>query len=139
MAWRLRLDSGVMDRILIVDDEKHIVFALERYFTQCGLRVDTATEAADARSLIAQNSYALAIIDVHLTGRTDLTDGLDLAAFVRRQSAGTALILATAFGTPETERRAAELGAHSLLRKPTPLSRLASIVFGLIGTSAPVA
>ena len=38
-----------MDRILVVDDEKSIVFALRRYFVQQGYIVDTAlTDHVDA-------------------------------------------------------------------------------------------
>lgn len=135
----LAIDGGVMNRILVVDDEKGIVFALEKYFAQHGFLVDTATDADTAKSLLRTRSYALAIVDVHLSGRTDLTEGLDLAATIRDTSPGTAVILMTALGTPETEQLASEVGASSFVRKPTRLSRVADIAFGLIGSGVPVA
>src|SRR5512142_1037769 len=110
-----------MNRILVVDDEKGIVFALERYFAQHGFEVDTATDAETAQELLATRTYALAILDVHLSGRTDVTEGLDLAATIRETAPGTAVILMTALGTPETEQRATEVGASSFVRKPTRL------------------
>lgn len=125
------------NRILIVDDEKSILFALEKYFEQHGFAVDTAADASEALELIERNPYALAIIDIHLSRRTDLAEGLDIAAQLRDSSPDTAVIMMTALGTPETERRAAEIGAHSFLRKPARLAHLADIAFGLIG--APVA
>jgi DNA-binding response OmpR family regulator len=128
-----------MNRILVVDDEKGIVFALEKYFAQHGFQVDTATDAETAKELLRNGSYALAILDVHLSGRTDLTEGLDLAATIRETAPGTAVILMTALGTPETEQRATEVGAHSFVRKPARLSSMAEIAFGLIGAGAPVA
>lgn len=128
-----------MNRILVVDDEKGIVFALERYFAQHGFEVDTATDAEAAQALLRTRTYALAILDVHLSGRTDLTEGLDLAATIRETAPETAVILMTALGTPETEQRATEVGAHSFVRKPTRLSRVADIAFALIGVGAPVA
>ena len=128
-----------MSRILVVDDEKGIVFALERYFAQHGFEVDTATDPETAQALLQSRTYALAILDVHLSGRTDLTEGLDLAATIRETAPETAVILMTALGTPETEQRATEVGAHSFVRKPTRLARVADIAFGLIGAGAPVA
>lgn len=128
-----------MNRILVVDDEKGIVFALERYFAQHGFEVDTATDTESAQELLRTRTYALAILDVHLSGRTDLTEGLDLAAMIRETAPGTAVILMTALGTAETEQRATEVGASSFVRKPTRLSRVADIAFGLIGAGAPVA
>lgn len=128
-----------MNRILVVDDEKGIVFALEKYFAQHGFEVDTATDAETAKELLRNGSYALAILDVHLSGRTDVTEGLDLAATIRETAPGTAVILMTALGTPETEQRATEVGALSFVRKPTRLSSMADIAFALIGGGSPVA
>ncbi len=138
VAHSLRLSPAV-NRILVVDDEKSIVFALEKYFAQHGFEVDTATDAETAQALLREHCYALAILDVHLSGRTDLTEGLDLAAMVRETAPETAVILMTALGTPETEQRATEVGAHSFIRKPTRLSSMADIAFGLIGAGVPVA
>jgi DNA-binding response OmpR family regulator len=134
MAQSLRFVRTVANRILVVDDEKSILFALEKYFEQHGFAVDTAANASQALELIEQNTYDLAIIDIHLSGRLDLAEGLEIAALLRDSSPDTAVIVMTALGTPETERRAAEVGAHSFLRKPTRLAHVADIAFALIGT-----
>ena len=136
MAHSLRLAAAVANRILIVDDEKSILFAMEKYFAQQGFIVDTAEDPEQAEQLIAGNKYDLAIIDIHLTRRTEFAEGLEVAARLREMAPSTAVILMSALGTPENERRAAEIGAHSFLRKPTRLSCVANIAFGLIG--APV-
>lgn len=137
MARTLRIEAAVANRILVVDDEKSILFAIQKYFAQQGFVVDTAADTTTAAELIAKTTYALAIIDVHLSGRTDYLEGLEIASKLRIISPKTAVIVMTALGTPETERRAVEAGAHSFLRKPARLSHVADIAFGLIG--APVA
>jgi two-component system, OmpR family, response regulator len=137
VACSLRLATVVANRILVVDDEKSILFALDRYFVQHGFVVDTASDPAEAEALIAKNTYDLAIIDIHLTRRTDFVEGLELAAFLRDLAPATAVILMSALGGPETERRAAEVGAQSFVRKPARLAHVADIAFSLIG--APVA
>jgi two-component system response regulator HydG len=128
------MQASVANRILVVDDEKSILFALDRYFVQQGFVVDTASDPAAAEALIAKNTYALAIIDIHLTRRTDLVEGLELAAFLRDLAPDTAVILMSALGSPETERRAAEIGAHSFVRKPARLSSIAEVAFSIIGS-----
>ena len=127
------------NKILVVDDEKSILFALDKYFAQHGFVVDTASDPAAAEALIAKNTYDLAIIDIHLTRRIDFAEGLELAAFLRDLAPKTAVILMSALGSPETERRAAEIGAHSLVRKPTRLASIAAAAFSVIGEPVSVA
>lgn len=122
-----------MRRILIVDDEKSIVFAIRQYFTQRNFVVDCAGSAEDALDCLAREKYALAIVDIHLRGQLDGGDGLLLAAFIRSHAPSTAIIVLSAAGSAENARRAAEMGVHSFLQKPTPLAHVADIASDLIG------
>ena len=119
----------VLNRILVVDDEKSIVFAFRHYFVAQGYVVDCAMSAVDALALLGQHSYAVAIVDIHLQGLGDESDGLNVAAAIRQTSPNTIVIILTALETQETERRAAEVGVHSYLRKPARLSHVADIAF----------
>lgn len=127
------------NRILIVDDEKSIRFGITHYFEQEGYRVDSAADGLEARALIAANDYHLAIVDIHLGGRNEANDGLDLAAFIRQYAPETAVIVLTGLETPEALRRAAEAGVQAFLRKPTPLASVAEIVAGIIRRRAAAA
>lgn len=127
----LALAAGV-ERILLVDDEKGITFAVSTYFQRQGFSVDCAGDPMAARLFLRERSYELAILDVHLVGRA-AADGLDLAETIRRDSPATAVILMTALDTPETEQRAAAAGVHSFVRKPARLAHLAKVAFGLLG------
>jgi DNA-binding response OmpR family regulator len=126
----------VTARILIVDDEKSIRFALDRYFSQQGYAVDVAADGADARLLVRHNDYALAIVDLHLD-TAQSADGLDLAAWIRTQSPATAVIILTALGSPEVEARAAAVGVSSFLRKPMRLASVADVALGVIAQQRP--
>jgi DNA-binding response OmpR family regulator len=123
----------VKPRILIVDDEKSIRFAVDRYFGRYGYVVDSACDSAEARSLLHRNDYDLAILDLNL-GVTDSSDGLDLAAWIRTERAATPVILLTALSTSEVESRASSAGVSSLLRKPMRLSAVADVALRLIGS-----
>ena len=121
-----------MERILLVDDEKGITFAVSHYFRRHGFDVDCAGDLEAARLFLSARQYSLAILDVHLAGRAN-SDGLQLAETIRRDSPSTVVIMLTALATPETEQRAAAIGVGSFLGKPARLSDLADVAFQLLG------
>ena len=127
----LALSSLITTRILIVDDEEPILFAMREYFTTKGYAVDCARETSEAEALIADNDYALAILDLRLSG-THGNEGLDIIELVRAQSPQTRIILLTAYGSREIEAEARRRGADAFLHKPKPLSEVAKIASGLI-------
>ena len=128
-----------MKRILLVDDEKSIVFAVRQYFLKQGYVVDSAGTSEEALALLASEHYAVAIVDVELRGGQDSSDGLNLAHFIRGHAPATAIIILTALETPETVSRAKAAGVHSFLHKPTPLSQIANVALGLMSDSVVVA
>lgn len=121
-----------MSRILVVDDEKSITFALRQYFLQEGYSVDCALTCEEALSLLAANEYSVAIVDIELRGSGNGSDGLNLAAFIRSHAPRTPVIILTAVETTEAQERAQAAGVHSYLCKPARLSHVADVAFSLI-------
>jgi ActR/RegA family two-component response regulator len=119
-------------RLLVVDDEEAIVFAMQRYFTARGFEVDTASEIEEAEALLANVHYQAAIIDLRLTG-VHGAEGLDILGFVRDNCPGTRTILLTAYGSADLSREARERGADVVLSKPQPLPDVAQVLMGLVG------
>lgn len=105
---------------------------MREYFATKGFSVDCARETAEAQALLHENAYALAILDLRLSG-TPGAEGLDLVASVRAQSPRTRIILLTAYGSREIEAEAKRLGADAFLHKPKPLAEVAQIASGLMG------
>lgn len=130
-ARSLRL-RPLVNRILVVDDEKSITFALRQYFLQEGYVVDCAMSSEDALRLLAGNQYSVAIVDIELRGSGKDSDGLNLAAFIRIHAPRTPVIILTAVETTETQQRAQAVGVQSYLCKPARLSVLADVAFSLI-------
>jgi DNA-binding response OmpR family regulator len=120
-------------RLLLVDDEAAILFAMEDFLVRFGYRVDRASSRAEAERLLAgDQAYALAIVDLRL-GAEEPRGGLDLLRRIRESSPQTRTILLTAYQSPEVEAELAALGADRLLSKPQPLARLAEEVSALLG------
>jgi len=118
-------------RLLVVDDEEAIVFAMRRYFTARGFDVDTAREMEEAQALLANVRYAAAIIDLRLTG-VHGAEGLEILGYVRSTCPETRTVLLTAYGSAELSREARERGADVVLSKPQPLPDMAQVVMSLV-------
>jgi DNA-binding response OmpR family regulator len=128
----LLLQDRVTQRILVVDDEPPILFALRDYFQAAGYQVDCAAELEEAQALIAEEaSYDLVIADLRLDAFSG-TAGLELIGNVRDRSAASRILLLTAYGSPEIEAEALRRGADAFLHKPIPLPKLAVIAAGLM-------
>lgn len=118
-------------KMLIIDDDPAIVFALHSYFSSLGWDVDTAQRLDQALQLLATGRYALVLTDLRLGGVRG-KEGLEILSRALQVSTTTRVILLTAFGTPEIEDEARRLGVAAFLHKPLPLAEIAQVASGLI-------
>ena len=121
-------------RVLIVDDEQAINFALSEYFTLRGYHVDSAVTVAEAEALLCRGSYEVLITDLSLGGRGS-TEGLELVALVRQRRPRTRTVILTAYGSAESEAAARQLGVDAFLEKPTPPGEIARVLDRLMRES----
>lgn len=119
-------------KLLVIDDEESILFAMGEYFRLHGCEVDAARELEEAEALLAHCRYSAVIADLRLTGSYG-TEGLQLISDVRQQSPATRIVLLTAYGSSEIADEARRRGVDALLHKPKPLAEIAQVVFALLG------
>src|SRR5438034_7798629 len=108
-----------MKRILIVDDEQAVCWALQRALTGEGYAVSVAASAEEAFALAAQARPDAIFLDVRLPGM----DGLTALARLRELTHDAPVIVVTAFGNLDTAVRAVEGGAFDYLAKPFDLGQ----------------
>jgi putative two-component system response regulator len=101
-------------RILIVDDEDQIRRLIGRVLTEDGYDCALAESAAEARALLAEGAFHLAICDISLGADS----GLDLAAEIHASSPDTAILMATAKNEPALAALATDIGAYGYMVKP---------------------
>jgi DNA-binding NtrC family response regulator len=102
--------------VLVVEDETLIRWSIAETLAQKGHRV---VEASDARGAVQALSSEPEQIDVVLLDcRLPDSDDLGLLKNVRRLSPESAVVMMTAFGTPEVTKDALDLGAYRVLNKP---------------------
>jgi len=113
--------------VLVVDDEPDVEALFRQQFRR-DLRaqrfvMDFAISAADALSRIAdpiEQTLILILSDINMPGMT----GLEMLPKVREMRPDVPIIMITAYGDPETKRKAIERGAEGLLTKPIDFTSL---------------
>ena len=106
-------NKKMMEKILVVDDERSMRELLELVLKREGYSVHTAENGTRALDQVRQNLYDLIISDVKMPD----INGLDLLMRVRETSPDTMVIMITAFATIETARQAFKLGAEDIVVK----------------------
>lgn len=124
-----------MARMLIIDDEYGLRFALTDFFQGIGYDVDSAAELEEAEALLANEVYEVVIADLRLSGTFGI-EGLDLVDATRHACPTTRFVLLTANGSPEIEIEARRRGATVCLQKPVSLPALAATIGGMLRNSA---
>jgi putative two-component system response regulator len=101
-------------RILIVDDEEPIRRSLVRLLDRAGYRCAAAADAADARRLLASESFDLMLCDVTMPGES----GFSLLASAHETHPDLAAIMVTAIDSPHSAEPASRHGAYGYIVKP---------------------
>ena len=113
--------------VLVVDDEPDVEALFRQQFRR-DLRaqrfvMDFAISANDALTRIAgtiEQSLILILSDINMPGMT----GLEMLPKVREMRPDVPVIMITAYGDPDTRRKAIEGGAEGLLTKPIDFTLL---------------
>ncbi len=111
-------------RLLVVDDERNIRRALEKFFKQKGFYVETARSYEEAVSRLQQNNFDLVLTDMRLPGRS----GLELLKWIKHHSADVPVVVITAYGSIENAVEAMKAGASNYITKPVDLTEIFAIV-----------
>ena len=113
--------------VLVVDDEPDVEALFRQQFRR-DLRaqrfvMDFAISANDALARIAgtiEQSLILILSDINMPGMT----GLEMLPKVKAMRPDVPVIMITAYGDPDTKRKAIEGGAEGLLTKPIDFALL---------------
>jgi len=102
-----------LPHILVVDDDDRLRALLQKYLSDNGFFVLTATDAEHARAMLTSLVFDLIVLDVMMPGES----GLDFAVDLRRRS-DVPILMLTAMGESDDRIRGLEHGADDYLTKP---------------------
>src|ERR1700731_2872762 len=101
------------NRVLVVDDEDHILELARLYLAREGYQIETVSDGADALARFGQVKPDLVVLDIMLPN----VDGLTICREIRKQSQ-VPIIMLTARDEVTDKVVGLELGADDYLTKP---------------------
>ena len=113
-------------RVLVVEDETLIRWSIAETLAKEGHTVVEASNATTAVQALTEipGSIDVVLLDYRLPDSNDLA----LLAHVRRLRPNSAVVMMTAYGTPEVTKGALELGAYCVVNKPFDMHSLEALV-----------
>jgi len=101
-------------KILIVEDDEHILSFLKRGFKEDGHLVESSTDGEEGEYMASINTYDIVILDWMLPGK----EGIEILQNLRKKQMRIPIIMLTAKGEIEEKVDALRVGADDYLAKP---------------------
>src|SRR5512136_274965 len=111
-------------RVLVVDDEESVRWALTKALERAGYRVDLAADGPSGSSAAENSDVDLVLLDVRLPGR----DGLAVLGDLRKRRPDLPVIMMTAYGTLQVAVEAMKQGAYDYIGKPFDVDEVLLVV-----------
>jgi DNA-binding response OmpR family regulator len=122
-----------MSRLLVVEDEPGIAFALEADLQAEGYDVVVATTGDEAMRTVGAGSIDLVLLDVMLPGK----DGFEVCRDMRRSGFRAPIVMLTAKSQEAEKVMGLELGADDYITKPFSPRELRARVKAALRRAAP--
>jgi two-component system OmpR family response regulator len=116
--------EGSLGRVLVVDDEPHVIGMLREAVTHFGYVVETVTTAEDALRVLPSFRPDVVLLDVTLPG----ISGEVLLEYLRAIEPQVPVIMVTGNSDEALARRLLTQGATDYLLKPFELARLGRVL-----------
>jgi len=110
----------LMEKILVVDDESHIVRLLKKYLKSESYKVYTATDGAEAIKKVMEVNPRIVLLDIIMPDMS----GIDVLKEIKRINPKISVIMATAVIDEKLAKKAMQYGADDYITKPFDLDSL---------------
>ena len=121
-------NSEVKTKILVVEDDPHILLGLEEVLTSDGFEVAVCNRGDHAIAAVARHRPALLVLDVMLPGLS----GYDICKQLRAKKVATPILMLTAKGQEIDKVVGLDLGADDYVTKPFGVSELLARIHALL-------
>jgi len=122
-------------RVLVCDDEPYIVESVSYVVRKAGFEVSSAEDGETALDLARRENPDLIFLDIMMPG----IPGDEVCRRLKADPAtrATHVVILTARGQEEDERRAMEMGADEFMTKPFSPRKLREMLVRVLGNSVP--
>jgi DNA-binding response OmpR family regulator len=115
-------------KILVVEDDPHILLGLEEVLKSDGFEVPTCNRGDQALEAVAKHRPALVVLDVMLPG----LNGYDVCKQLRARKIATPILMLTAKGQEIDKVVGLDLGADDYVTKPFGVRELLARIHALL-------
>jgi DNA-binding NtrC family response regulator len=116
-------------RVLVADDQPHILEAVELLLEPQGIHVDCVRSPQLLLEAVGQSDYDVLLIDLNYTrDTTSGKEGLDLLARLQEIDPRMPVIVMTAWGNIDLAVESIKRGARDFIQKPWENERLISLI-----------
>lgn len=118
-AYRRPAFHGTSGRVLVADDQPHIIAALEILLNSHGYQTRTACDPEGVFSALQQDTFDAVLMDLNYTrDTTGGAEGLELVSRIRAVDKTVRLIVMTAWSSVDLAVEAMRRGASDFVQKP---------------------
>lgn len=114
-------------KMLIVESDKNVLSCSKMVFQHYGFDVDTAETLLQAIDRISRSQYDVIITELCLENK-DETDGLKVIEYIKANSIGTKIIVATHLCNNSVRDNIYQHGIHAYFEKPVSLDRIIGVI-----------
>ncbi len=118
-------------KILIVDDEKNMLYALEKILVDSAYEIITAESGKEAIRKVKKENPRLVLMDIQMPE----LDGLSAFKEIKKDFPRQTVIMMTGHGTTETAIEAMRLGAFDYITKPFDIPKMKNVVTAALNAS----
>ena len=130
VSWRRKIPAKQEKiRVLVADDQPHILEAVELLLSPNGIDVDSVRSPQLFMEALGQRDYDVLLIDLNYTrDTTSGHEGLDLLARIQEYDSRLPVIVMTAWGNIGLAVECIKRGARDFVQKPWENDRLLSLI-----------
>ncbi len=118
-AGRIPVESGLAGRVLIADDQAHVLDALQLLLKSHGYRTEAATHPTRVLRALQSGEFDVVLMDLNYTRDTTAGgEGLELVSQIRMIDENLPLVVMTAWSSVDLAVEAMRRGASDFVQKP---------------------
>lgn len=115
-------------RILVVEDEEDMLYAIKKGLKSEGYAIDTAADGEEAMELLECNTYDIVVLDINLPKLS----GMEVLKELRKYNSEVKVLILSANSEIDDKVTGLDLGANDYLVKPFHLSELKARIRALL-------
>lgn len=122
-----------MAKVLVIDDEETMCWALDKALTEDGHQVFTAVSGTEGLAIFSSQEVDLVLCDIMMPD----INGLDVLEQIRTKNARVPVLVMTGYSSLPVALEAIKKGANTFLTKPFHVPHLKELVKKALSLSSP--